>query len=489
MKIGFYSFDFYSRIATDVRVANFILHTVVTRIAELEPESVQPFVQRWRLEKSPVHIRLWATTALNPYLVSAEKVGAFFNILNNRQFWDFKNFPEIAKLRAMRLVETDREIQRAITARLRKLPPRNYWPRKADTEKVKYYSLYLAVRELKRIEVAGGDLSSDTRSWLEAKIGQFPELTEMEVDEGLPKKPEASYIPPSSDDQYDTLLGLARLGALERALSTERDNWYDGPAARARNWLQPNKTTLVLGELEATRDGGDKFPSVWNCFSGVHASERPRLEVDDPPSDLQDEVERVLRLLEKLSDKTLSTAIEGISDWLYSWSTQVIALPLILRVWQRVWPIAIEVTNNNQQSKDGADLSVLPRTPDDDQESMDLDTLNTPSGKLVVVFLSTCPPLKEVPDPFSAGTTSRQMRDAVIHASGHSGLIARHQLTEVLPYFLKADADWTQEHLISPLRKDDDESLVLWRAVARRSYFTEVLGIIGYTMAEKAMDR
>lgn len=479
--------DVYSH---GIAPAVILLHTVVARIAELEPDSAQPFVQRWRLEKSPVHVRLWAATALNPFLVSAEKVGTFFNGLNDYQFWDFENFPEIAKLRAVRFTEIDHETQRAITTRLCKLPPRNYWPRKADAEKIKYYNLYSAVQELGRIEVAGGDFPPDTRSWLEANIGQFPELTEMEIDKGLPEKQEASYVPLNPDDRYDTLQGLARLRTLERALLTERDSWYDGPAARARDWLrQLNKTTLVLGDLEATGDGGDKFPSVWNCFGRVHASERPRLEADDPPGDLQDEVERILRLLEKLSDKTLSAAIEGISDWLFSWQEQVIASPLILRVWLRVWPFAVEMTNNNQQSKDDVDLSVLPRASDDDQAFMDPDTLNTPLGKLVVVFLSGCPSLEEVPDPFSAGTVPRQMRDAVIRASGQSGWIARHGLIKELPYFLKADADWTQEHLITPLSKDDDELLILWRAVARRLHFTEVLKIIGGTMAEKATDR
>jgi hypothetical protein len=105
------------------------------------------------------------------------------------------------------------------------------------------------------------------------------------------------------------------------------------------------------------------------------------------------------------------------------------------------------------------------------------------------VFLSACPSFAQEPIPFAAESTARQMRDVMITATGRSGLIARHRLIEALPYFLRADRDWTQEHLISPLLNDDGASLALWRAIARRTHFTDVLKIIGGTMAERATDR
>lgn len=68
-------------------------------------------------------------------------------------------------------------------------------------------------------------------------------------------------------------------------------------------------------------------------------------------------------------------------------------------------------------------------------------------------------------------------------------MIARHRLIEALPYFLRADRHWTQEHLITPLLNDDGASLALWRAIARQTHFAEVLKIIGGAMAERATDR
>jgi hypothetical protein len=160
-----------------------------------------------------------------------------------------------------------------------------------------------------------------------------------------------------------------------------------------------------------------------------------------------------------------------------------------LPIWLRLWPIAVEVTNRRPENADNEDLSVTARVADHDRESMDLDTLNTPAGKLVGVFLTACPSLPPGAQAFPAASMERQMRDIVIAAEGRSGLIAKHRMIEALPYFLRADPDWAQEHLIAPLLNDDGAALALWRAVARRTHFTKVLESIGAAMAERANDR
>ena len=465
-----------------------LLHAVVARITELDPGAALPVVQRWRLRPSPVHTRLWAAAALNPCLVSAEDVGACLIELGDRQFWKLHEFSEIAELRASRFAELDRDTQDVIAARLRKLPPRNHWPRKADTAQVKSARLYWAVRELKRIELAGGDLPPDARSWLEGKFGQFSKLAEMQIDDGFPEARMVPCVPPGPDDQYDALEDTARLIALEAVFSSNSDIWYGGPATRADHWLRrPGNAILVLGNLESIENGGDKFPSVWKFFGQAHAPEPPETG-DDPQHDLHGEAERVLRLLEKLSDGTLSAAIEGISHWLMSWREQVIASPSGSRVWLRIWPIAVEATNAGGQPEEDTCLSVFPNAADLDQEPKELDTLNPPSGKLVSVFLRACPSLNEVPEPFAAGSNPRQMRDAAVGATGRSGLIARHRMIEYLPYFWKADSNWTRKHLIDPLREDDHASRDLWDAIARRTLRSDVLTIIGDEMVKKATD-
>jgi hypothetical protein len=191
----------------------------------------------------------------------------------------------------------------------------------------------------------------------------------------------------------------------------------------------------------------------------------------------------------QLSPSTLSAAIEGVSNWLDHWRKQVVASPSGLPVWMGVWPIAVAATNSRRETEDEADLSVTAPDDNDSRNRMEIDTLNTPAGKLVGVFLAACPSLNEQPHLFGAGTAARKMRDALITASGRSGLIARHRLIEHLPYFLRADHEWAEQHLVSPLLIDDSTSLALWGAIARRTHFTEVLKIIGGAMAERATDR
>jgi hypothetical protein len=463
-----------------------LLHAVVVRIADLVVTDALPFVQRWRLVGSPVHIRLWAAAARNSRLVSAEEAAAFLLGLDDREFWDLHVFPEIAELRATRFDDFDQQTQKAIATRLRKGPPRDHWPRKAEADKIKEARLYSAVRELKRIEVAGAKLPPDAKSWLDARISQFADLKGMTTEDGFPEGPTVQSVPSNPDNRYDTLECAARLRALETALASARGGWDDDPAARASDWLrQPEKTALVLDDLAVVANGGDEFPRVWNRFGWAHSPNQSEI----PQRDLGGEAEHVLALLDQLSDNTLSAAIEGISNWLESWRKQVVTSVFGLPVWLRIWPIAVKSTNAREEREDDTDLSVTAGAADDDREPMDLDTLNPPAGKLVGVFLAACPSLEQVPHPFAAGSAARQMRDVVISANGRSDLIARHRLIEELPYFLRADHPWTEQHLLTPLLNEDSSSLALWRAIARRTHFTDVLKIIGSAMAERATDR
>lgn len=466
-----------------------LFHAVVTRIAELKPELARPFVQRWHVADSPVHIRLWAEPRLNRLLVPAEDIEVFFREVSDHRFWEPHEFPEVAELRALRFSDLGQDAQNEIVRRIRKRPPYNLWPRSLGVETIRNARLYWALRELKRLEVAGNQLPLDARSWLEAGIVRFPDLAEMKIDEGLPSAPTIRTVPSNPDARYDVLHGIARLRALEEALATDRRGWDDDPGKRAGDWLgRVENTILVLHDLEGTKDGGDDFPLVWDRVGWVHIPEQTE-QRNGPRRELQDEAERVLRLLEKLSDNTLSSAIASISNWLRFWSQQLSDSDVGLHVWLRVWPVAKEATNAKERSVEQDPLSALPPAKDEHQEPQDLDTLNTPSGKLLTVFLSTCPSLEKVPSPFAVGSNVRQMRDAVLDSTGRSGLIVRYRLLEHLPYFLTADRDWTKRHLISPLLENDEESLFLWRAASRGRLFTPVLRIIGNDMAQRANDR
>lgn len=477
--------SFHSGIAPSVK----LLCTVVARLAELEAQAALPFVRRWQLTESPVHTRLWAAAARNHELVGHTEVGVFLTAIDDHHFWDLYSYPEIAELRARRFGELEGQSQKAIVKRVRKGPPRSFWPRKAEAAKINIWRLYWTTRELKRIEIAGNALPSGDNVWMVANIGQFADLGVMKLDEGFPEAPRAYDVLASLDTTYDALSGTARLRALETALSANRGNWDDDTADRASNWLrQPKNTDLVLGDLQVTENGGDGFAHVWNRFGWAHSPAQQET-IGTSQNDLQEQIDRILGLLDQLSEGTLSTAIEGISAWLDAWNKQVAQSALGLPVWLRIWPIAIHATNAIPEIADDGDLSVTFRSSNDEQEPKDLDTLNTPTGKLVGVFLATCPPLTDVPNPFGAGSRARQMRNALTSAVGRSGLIVLHRLIEYLPYFLQADRDWTEQNLIAPLLIDDDASVALWRAIARRSHFTEVLEIIGSAMADRATDR
>jgi hypothetical protein len=196
---------------------------------------------------------------------------------------------------------------------------------------------------------------------------------------------------------------------------------------------------------------------------------------------------RVLSLLTKLPESTFREAIEGISQWLSVWQKQVIVQPEGLSVWLKLWPVAVEITNAQQAVEEQSDLNEIFQSSDD-SEPANLDTLNTPAGKLVGVFLARRPKLGEIRHPFEVDDALRTMRDAIIIATARAGLIARYRMIESLSYFLNADPEWTQTNLITPLMSDNSEAIALWRAIGRRLQSLDVLKIIGGPMTERAIN-
>ena len=80
------------------------------------------------------------------------------------------------------------------------------------------------------------------------------------------------------------------------------------------------------------------------------------------------------------------------------------------------------------------------------------------------------------------------MRDCALAAPGRSGLIAHGQFTRRLSDFLQVDPAWTRQKLVKPLLTDDEESVVLWRAVASARIDSKALEIIGDEAARKILD-
>lgn len=476
--------EFHEGIAPSVK----LLHAVVSRLIDIDISAANVFVCRWKFSESPVYMRLWAALSLDSRVSSANEVFTFLMSLDDRRFWDLHDYPEIAEMRAKRFGELEPQEQEAITARIRKHPPRSLWPKKVDTSRVESVRLYWAARELRRIEIAEALLPKRDKVWLDARFDEFPDLVKMDrLDEGFSDTPKVRSIPANPDSRYDLLAGEQRLKALEAALSSARRGWDDDPAGRAADWIrQKGNPVRILADLESIPDGGAGYPRIWEQFGWTHSPETGQ-DKDAANRDLTTESICGLSLLAKLPEGTVRQAINGIAHWLSTWEKQLVTLPEGLGVWLKLWPIAEEVTNEKQPVQEDIQLDTVAQSSDD-RDPMHLDTLNSPAGKLVGFFLAACPPLQENPCPFDADGSPRRMRDTITAATGSSRLIALHRMIQVLPYFLSADPDWTNDHLITPLKSDNAEAITLWRAIALRTRFSDVLTIIGGPMSERAID-
>jgi hypothetical protein len=476
--------EFHKGIAPCVK----LLHFVVDRLVKRRASVAHGIVARLKLASSPFHARLWAALARNPWIASVGEVSNFLEALDDHRFWDIQNFPEIAELRAVRFQEFEAVTQQTFVRRLRKLPPRSEWPRGTDSTRLARARHFWALREFCRIEIAGGVLAEKDMAWFMSEIANFPELVQMQrLDEGFMGTPKASYVSPDPDARYDDLAGEGRLSALEAALGSALRGWDSDVSGRAWDWIrQAGNAATLIPDLEASADGGATFPKLWERFGWAH-SPATEMKSAKPQEELTSEARRVLTLLEKLPEVTVRQAIEGVSAWISTWQSYVVKLPVGVAVWRRLWPLAVEATNAEQPADANLDLNLVAR-PSDNHEPMDLDTLNTPAGKFVGVFLKVCPRIEGKENPFADNNLARTMRNTVVAAAGRSGLIARHRLIEWLPYFLQADPDWAEQHLIGALSEDSTDARSLWRALARRTQFVDVLKVIGAEMVVRARD-
>jgi hypothetical protein len=405
-------------------------------------------------------------------------------------FWDLHAYPEIAELRAIRFGEFEEIGKEALLSRIRKRPPRSQWPKRAERAQVESARTYWAVRELRRIEIAGATLPEPHKNWLARRIGRFPELAQMSrIDTGFIGSSQAYFVPPNPDNRFDFLQGEERLKELELALGSPRRGWDDDPAERAADWIGSEANARkVLADLEGVTEAGGAFARVWERFGWVHKPKDAEAQPtsDGSSRDTRAEAERVLALLADLPEATAAEAINGISHWLSIREKQLATIDLAPRVWLRFWPSAVNATNSEESTQDPIDLGVVARSTND--EPMDLDTLNTPAGRFVGIFLAWCPEIRDSDRPFDINHTLRAMRDVIISTRGRAGLVAKYRLIEGLSYFLRADPDWTQQYLFPPLLGETLEALTLWRAASRGRLSPSLMSLLGDAMITRAID-
>lgn len=466
-----------------------LLHVVVKRLAELNPAAATRVVQQWKLMPDPIHLRLWSALSKAGSISPATEVGEKLLSLPDGAFWNFTEYPEVAELRAIRFCDFAADTQVKMASRIRKGPPKRLISRNVPPDQIEALRLHKSLLELRRIEVAKGELPRAAQNWVVANINQFPDLVAMDsVDHHFRKSGVAYWHGPVPDTQFDHLSGESRLRILEASLSSTRGGWDDDPGERANEWirLEGNAEKLLIDFDLIPSKIGD-FPRVWNAFGWSHGTGIRGAATAISDKSLK-QGRRVISLLLSLEKESALPAIEGISHWLSEWRKVVVKSRQLLKIWTHFWPLAVEATNAMTDDSEEIDLNLV--VTSNEEEPSDLDTLNTPAGRLVDVFLSACPNLSNPSErSFLKSLTFKKMRHSLVEAPDRSGLIARHRLIESLSYFLEADQKWTEKYLIAPLGENDSAALALWRAIARRIQFKGTLEVIGLQLVGRVTDQ
>lgn len=472
---------FHEGIAPSVKM----LHAVVSRLSEIDIKVAREFVLQWKLRDSPVHLRLWAAMARNTDMASSQEVSEVLLDVDNIGFWDTNEFPELAELRSLRFKDLDKKDQNLIIRRIKRLPPMKMWSWEKDSERIKMFRLYLACREMRRIEDAGGVLEKTIKEWLELHSKVFPELTgNVALDRDFLEAPQAGWISPNPDKKYDMLSGLERIKALEAALSTKQSSFESDPAGGARDWINDTSNAeKLLTDFESIQVFDELYSKVWNEFMSV-LSARSHQQQNDMSTEAQNM--RILDIISNLNDVILKSSIEGITQWMSANRTILKNYSNLPHIWLRLWPFAVSETNCLAETYEGEPLNKFVNSTSETLD--DLDAWNSAVGRLTQVFLARCPTLHEIENPFEADQSLMAMRTALSASNGYAALISKYLLTQELPYLCRADSKWARDYLIRPLLVEGPEAIPLWRALARSSISKQVSAIIGPQMVERATD-
>lgn len=474
--------EFSSGITPAVR----LLAAVVKIIGEKSPENAKKIVESWYSKPTPIFTRLWAAFARYESLVDADELAHFLMTCTKTEFWKIYDFPEVSEARAIRFSDFTPNNQKQIAKRIMSKPPRKFWPKKSERGEVDNAQEYWVARELRRIIVAGGELNVSSTAFLNNKLLKFPVLSDSKIDQGFPQGPKSGWVQPTPDLKFDSLEGIERLKALESILKTSNEYWHRTPAGQANDWLTHELNVLkLIDDFHDNLPFSHKFPNVIERIGWTHSLKG---EEDENVSAITQGFIKYLSIVEKLSTAELSQSIEGISQWFDNWKEKVRTHKRSQDLWYKVWPVAAASTNAGAKNGAIEDLSTVAWSYNAD-DNMDLDTLNTASGKMVGVFLHLCPSLVVKKRPFNVRSIEYKMREAIFSESGKTLLIAQHRLIENLNYFMAADQKWTKQNLIAPLQNNSDASIPLWRSLSRRHVGTKILAMIGSEMILRVTDK
>jgi hypothetical protein len=379
-------------------------------------------------------------------------------------------YPEIAELRAVRFRDLGHAQQAYLEQRLMQLPPANFWKRGIPRDRKNQYRRQRAATELRRIQAGHADLSEVAKSWLSKQANSAEHVV---IDTDFPQGVQARWIGPE-----DTTFAPADADAILPELDHALGEW----GSQGTLEFMTNNADLVLKALEEAPEVSAKSKDVWGNIGRAIAP--GKVDATSKKRATAQQTRKLLELAIDLPDSTMRLAAGRMSSWLGEWPASAPEIALRAKLWLRLWPFAVEITNARKPADENRQIMGDRQQPAEDQ--LALTALNTPVGYLMSAFLKMCPNLSTAPKPF-AKEPLRTLREKAILATGPSRLQVLHHFLSHITYMRRADRSWTDENLLDRLR-DGADGNEMWGAVAQNSVLTYgAMRRIGKRMAQVAM--
>ena len=451
-----------------------LLFEVIRKLAILDLELAKHLTASCFAKRDlNVFKRLWSALAFDETLVGDSEVSIFLLSLSSEMFWDADLYPEMSELRARRFKTLDLESKNKILDKIKLGPGKSFW-RRAEPEKIVAFKDYIVGRELKRIALASPEsLDEEIVELVKVKEIKSPQLVQMiSVDYDFRDGPHARFIPPSVNKSFDEIKGEARLDALKKALLAKRVGWEEDQAQSATNWISSEQNTrLLISDFILSKEKSFEYAEVFQPFFLAH---RPPNANVEHHRNLDHEYYSVVNMIKLMPVTMLKNNISNICYWANQWNNYLVNDEGFISLWDLLLPLAVEFTNTNLKDKNEVSLNVE-AYPSKSDDSLDLDIYNSPVSDLTSIFFAKCSQQKNQGDLKDNKQQIQKIKMQLVSIDGIAGYVAKHRLVEFISHWFADDPDWTEKYLIAPLKADDRNALILWRAISRHQLSTEII--------------
>lgn len=421
-----------------------LLSASFLRLVETDAGAAQMICDQWNRQPGHLFLRLAAFARWNATVKPGNEVAQFIERLDERVFWRWTRYPEVATLRALRWKDLPSRARTRIEKRLQKGPSADAFNDGVDLAQA---APFHRDHELARILDSGGTISDVSKQLVQER---------RQSDNGFPPKISANEpgapgvrtvrVPEGDASKFDQIPSDQLLAAL-RDSSGHRE-FGQGNAAAAFGRTLAGKAKIIRA-LEADTQRTELADFGWELLLSY-----PPQKTDDAG-----EIRKLAERIAGLAFQEPSERFVRKADRLCYWLDQADEVAPNFDGAEALWVALLEPAADLAREKE-----TNQEASNDQDRDLTMAALNEPLGHLLSMFLRRCPtmPIQGERPPLPPQFT-RPLRGLI----GRARELVANRFAVHMPYFFLAEREWLAEIVLEPMKSNSKEGDRLWEAFSR----------------------